>query len=116
MGLQSQIIVYNLTTNTPLCTHWQGSLKITGLRFFNDGLKFGLTQTYNDLKIVDAVACTVINGFPTGHASITDLNFNREGTKVLTCGQDRTFRVWDSSSTSILNAIPAVLGGGFDTG
>lgn len=60
--------------------------------------------------------CAQINSFSTGHAKVYGIDINVNGTKMLTCGDDKTFKVWNISTSAILTSTPPYLGGGFDAG
>lgn len=70
----------------------------------------------DNVKIVSASTCTQTNSFSTGHSKVYDIDFNMEGTKMVTCGDDKKFRVWNSSASTFFTSTPPSLGGGFDCG
>ena len=65
------------------------------------------------MKIINTSNCAVLKTFSTGHAKVHGINFNSDGTKMLTCGDDQKFKVW---STSTLLSTPTMIGGDFDVG
>lgn len=65
---------------------------------------------------MDLGTCNIINTIGTGHIKVYDVDFSYDGTKMLTCGDDNKFKVWDISATNIRTGIPSVIGGGFNTG
>ena len=60
--------------------------------------------------------CTLIRTLNTGHTKTHDIDFSNDGTLMLTCGDDRTFKVWNISGINLATTAPPMIGGGFSTG
>lgn len=108
-GLETLARVYTVNPNGLVCTYTH-SLTVRAFKFFPTSDKLAFAYDGNDLRIISAVNCSVLNTLLTGHGKNYGVDFNKLGTKMLTCGDDKTFRVWDITVWPYV-----VIGGGFVT-
>lgn len=99
-----------------MCTYSHGGVTFGSVKFFPSNDKFAWANLQDSIKIVSATNCTVLNTFPTGHILVHGINFNTLGTKMVTCGEDQKFKVWDVSTSAILTTTPPLIGGDFAVG
>jgi WD40 repeat protein len=55
-------------------------------------------------------SCTLIRSLDTGHVKIYDIDFSYDGTLMLTCGYDQTFKVWNISGINLSTTDPPLIG------
>ena len=106
VGLETCTRVYFATNRTLVCTYTHGSVNFGRVKFFPAGDKFAFAIEEDSIRIIDARTCSLVNSFATGHAKVNDVDFNQDGTKMLTCGDDQKFKVWDASTGAIFSSTP----------
>lgn len=116
VGLETKTRVYHAGNKSLVCTYAHGGLAFGCIKFFPSNDKFAFGIQGDSLRIVSATNCTVLNTFPTGHTLVHGVNFNALGTKMLTCGEDQKFKVWDITTSVILTSTPPLIGGNFNVG
>lgn len=52
------------------------------------------------MDILSADNYTKVVSLNTDHAKVHDIDFLQDSSKMITCGEDRKFKVWDTSSWS----------------
>lgn len=116
MGLITKTTIYNASTLNIICNISHGGLTLLSIKFVPSRplIVFGFEN--NNVKIVSSTTCLQANSFSTGHSKVYDIDFNMDGTKMVTCGDDKTFKVWNISTSAFLTSTPPLLGGGFDCG
>ena len=65
---------------------------------------------HNDVKILQTSDWTLAATVTTVHSKVYEIDFSEDSSMLLTCGDDKAFRLW---STSTWTALP---GGNYDTG
>lgn len=96
-----------------MCTYTHGSVNFGSVRFFPSSDKFAYGIEQDSMKILNVSNCAVLKTFPTGHAKVQGINFNQDGSKMVTCGDDQKFKIWDSTT---LLTTPTIIGGNFNVG
>ena len=86
IGLETKTRVYYASNRSLLCTYVHGSLNFGNLKFFPSNDKFAFGIEHDDLRIINTSNCVLLNTFSTGHSKVHKIDFNRDGTKMLTCG------------------------------
>lgn len=112
VGLVSNTTIYNATTLSIICNYSHGGLTLLSAKFVPNRplIVFGFED--NNVKIVYSTNCSQANSFPTSHSKVYDVDFNMNGSKMVTCGDDKKFRVWNISASAFLTSTPPLLGGG----
>lgn len=116
VGGTTKSTIYNATTLSFICDYNHGGLTLLSLKFVPSRplIVFGFEN--DNVKIVSSTNCTQVNSFSTGHAKVYDVDFNMNGSKMVTCGDDKKFRVWNISTLAFLTSTPPIIGGEFDCG
>lgn len=117
-GLNTKAIVYYVSNLSKICEYNNGGTVVRAIKFFPSNDKFIYTFESGTVRIVGTTNCSLIASFNTGHSKVLGADFSFDGKKLLTCGDDQTFRVWNISqySTTTPTTTPQVLGGGFNVG
>ena len=55
-------------------------------------------------SILSGTSYTLIQSLNTGHSKVHDIDFTSDSTKMITCGDDKKFKVWDTSSWSNIHS------------
>lgn len=113
VGLETKIQVYNYITRTAGCSYNIGGV-IRSLKFLPSSNKFAYGLEVDDLEIVtvtNTASCALDKTISTGHSKVLGIDFNFDGSKMLTCGEDQKFRVWNMAVST-----PTVIGGEFGLG
>ena len=112
-GLETKIQIYNYATRAAGCAYTHGGV-VRSLKFDPSSTKFALgieTDTLRIVTVTTTATCSLSKSLATGHAKVLGIDFNSDGSKMVTCGDDKKFRVWNMTP-----ATPTVIGGGFDVG
>lgn len=111
-GLKTKTTVFYNTNRSSVCSFNHGSVNFGSIRVFPSNDKFAFAIDSPTLNIISISNCSIINTLSTGHTKINGLDFSLDGGKMVTCGDDKKFKVWDISS----GGVPTLIGGNFDTG
>jgi WD40 repeat protein len=96
-GLETKIQIYNYATRAAGCSYTHGGL-VRSLKFHPSSTKFALgieTDTLRIVTVTTTATCSLSKSLATGHAKVLGIDFNSDGSKMVTCGDDKTFRVWN---------------------
>lgn len=78
---------------------WNGE-KPNSVKFSPDGLYIAIGYDDDDIKILNSPTMTLNKTLDTSHSKVHEVDFSYDSTKLLTCGDDKKFRVWATSGWS----------------
>ena len=103
------------TVNRTLKCSFNAGYQPKAIKFFPTSDKFAYGFEESSLRIVSD-SCILIRSLDTGHSKIHGIDFSYDGTLMLTCGEDQTFKVWNISGINLATTNPPRIGGNFGTG
>ena len=53
----------------------------------------------DSIDIISASTYDRVQRFSTGHSTVRDIDFREDSGEMITCGDDKKFKVWDPSSS-----------------
>lgn len=85
---------YSFDGKDPLCLSYSGDGKYLAVGYLSS----------STVKILNASTYNLVTSLSTSHNNVYGIDFNSDSTKLLTCGTNNRFIVWDTSTWSRLGA------------
>jgi WD40 repeat protein len=112
VGLESENVrIYNSVTRAQVANYRRWGYKATTCRYSPDGTKIAVGYEDNDIKIVKGdIGYWEMYTVNTGHGKVYGVDFSSDSSKLLTCGDNGRFRVFNVQSSY------SSIGGNFNIG
>ncbi|MCA9262476.1 MAG: protein kinase [Planctomycetales bacterium] len=104
VGLDGQLIVWQPRTGRVIWKR-EGLGKLRGLAVAPNGRLLAIGDGTGHVTLIDGETHEIIRRFPAHREAIWSLDFNADGTKLASGGEDRMVHVWNIPSGDLLHAL-----------
>lgn len=69
------------------------------LKYSNDGDMLAIGFDIDNMDILQTSDYSLAKRLSTGHSKVHDIDFLEDSSRMITCGDDKKFRVWNPTSS-----------------
>jgi WD40 repeat protein len=90
----NQVDLYYTANLTKKCSYTD-TVNINYIKFTPNGDAFALCRDASAVRFIKTSDCSLRGTLASGHVNVHGIDFDYTGTRILTCGDDESFKIWD---------------------